>query len=274
VGMYGRKSPVIRAGYREGAETPVTRGKKGEVNVAEDAVEFARERLGMEMDERQAGVLRSGRKQVIMNCTRQWGKSTVTAVKALHTMMRRGRSLVIVVSPGGRQSAEFVRKTKEIARTAGIKVRGDGDNRISLALENGSRIVGLPSAEERVRGFSAAAMVIVEEAAWVKDGLYEVVRPMLAVTNGDLWLLSTAGGKRGYFYRTWTKGGDDWERVSVTGEECPRIVGEFLERERKGVREERFRAEYMCEFVDDCESVFPEKDIEGIWDTSLKELRL
>ena len=48
-----------------------------------DAVEFARKRLGIEPDERQAEVLRSEAKRGILNCTRQWGKSTVAAVKAI-----------------------------------------------------------------------------------------------------------------------------------------------------------------------------------------------
>ena len=47
-----------------------------------DAVEFARTRLGFEPDERQAAVLRSEAKRGILNCTRQWGKSTAAAVKA------------------------------------------------------------------------------------------------------------------------------------------------------------------------------------------------
>jgi hypothetical protein len=49
-----------------------------------DAVEFARTRLGIEPDERQAEVLRSEAKRGMLNCTRQWGKSTIAAAKAVH----------------------------------------------------------------------------------------------------------------------------------------------------------------------------------------------
>jgi hypothetical protein len=77
-----------------------------------DPVEFARVRLGFEPDERQAEVLRSEAKQGILNCTRQWGKSTVSAAKAVHRAYTRPKSLVLVASPSERQSGEFVRRRR------------------------------------------------------------------------------------------------------------------------------------------------------------------
>ncbi len=47
-----------------------------ELLAATDPVEFARERLGFEPDEAQKAVLRSDARRLILNCTRQWGKST------------------------------------------------------------------------------------------------------------------------------------------------------------------------------------------------------
>ncbi len=41
-----------------------------------DRVEFARKRLLLEPDERQIEVLRSNANRGILNCSRQWGKST------------------------------------------------------------------------------------------------------------------------------------------------------------------------------------------------------
>ena len=47
-----------------------------------DVVEFARKRLRFEPGEPQIEVLRSDAKRGILNCTRQWGKSTIAAAKA------------------------------------------------------------------------------------------------------------------------------------------------------------------------------------------------
>src|SRR5215467_12406076 len=102
----------------------------------------------------------SRRGRGLLNCSRQWGKSTVSAAKALYTAWHEAGSLTLVVSPSARQSGEFLRKAEGFARRLGIRPRGDGDNEISLALPNGSRIVGLPGAEATIRGFSAVSLVL------------------------------------------------------------------------------------------------------------------
>jgi hypothetical protein len=79
---------------------------------------------------------------------------------------------------------------------------------------------------------------------------------MLAVGDGDLWLMSTPAGKRGFFYEEWEHGGDPWVRVRVTGAECSRIPARFLADEEVTMGERWFRQEYCCEFVDADESLF------------------
>lgn len=229
---------------------------------AAEVVEFARERLRFEPDERQAEVLGSAAKRGILCCTRQWGKSTVAAVKAIYTAHTRERSLVVVASPTDRQSAEFLAKAGELVARLGIQPRGDGKNARSLRLPNGSRIIGLPGTEGTIRGFSAAALVIIDEAARAPDSLYKALRPMLAVSSGDLWLLSTPRGKTGFFYDVWAHGGQEWERVMVRAADCPRITSEFLEEERREMGEAWFRQEYMCEFVDSGEHLFDAELVE------------
>ena len=108
------------------------------------ASEWVERKLEFRPDAAQARLLDSVSKRVLLNCTRQWGKSTVTAAKAVYPACTRAESLTLVVSPSGRQSGEFVRKAAGFARKMGQRVKGDGDNEISLAFGNGSRIVGLP----------------------------------------------------------------------------------------------------------------------------------
>jgi hypothetical protein len=221
-----------------------------------DAAEWCRQKLGFEADDTQQRILRSQSPRVILNCTRQWGKSTVTAAKAVHEAWTKPGSLTLVVSPSARQSAEFVRKAGTFVRRLGKRVKGDGDNAISLGLANGSRIVGLPGREETVRGFSAVSLLLVDEASRVTDDLYLAVRPMLAVSRGTLWLMSTPCGKRGFFWETWEERGGGWERVKVRGEECPRIPADFLAEERRAMGDRYYGQEYGCEFVDTVGSVF------------------
>ena len=237
-----------------------------------DAVEFVRKRLGIEPDPKQIEVLRSASKRGILNCSRQWGKSTVAAAKAVHRAFTRKGSLVLVASPSKRQSAEFVRKAAGMVRSLGIQPRGDGDNENSLLLPNEARIVGLPGQEGTVRGFSAVSMLLVDEAARVDDAIYKALRPSLAVGGGDLWLMSTPRGKQGFFWENWEFGGPGWHRVSVPATECERIPAAFLEEERGQMGAQWFQQEYMCEFVDGEAGVFSRDMVENALDDTVNRL--
>jgi hypothetical protein len=224
------------------------------------AVEWAREELGFVADPKQQEVLSSATKRGILNCTRQWGKSTTCAIKAVHYAHFHPDSLVIVASPSLRQSGEFLRKARQTVATLGLRVRGDGENKCSLLLPNGSRIVGLPESEHTIRGFSKVGLLLIDEASRVSDEMYYALRPMLAVGGGALWLMSTPNGQSGFFYREWS-GSRDWTRVQATAEECPRIPKEFLEEERETLGEETFRQDYCCDFVSIEGALFDEAQI-------------
>jgi len=223
---------------------------------AEGATDWVRNRLGFRADAQQARVLGTTRKRGLLNCSRQWGKSTITAAKAVHQAWGEPGSLTLVVSPSARQSGEFLRKAEGFVRKLGIRPKGDGDNEISIQMPNGSRVVGLPESEATIRGFSAVALLLIDEAARVSDEVYRAVRPMLAVSQGALWLMSTPFGKRGFFYEAWAHGGGEWERIRAPATECPRIPREFLEEERAVQGERWFRQEYLCEFEDAVSGVF------------------
>jgi hypothetical protein len=235
-------------------------------------VEFVRNRLQFEPDERQTEVLRSGTKRGILNCTRQWGKSTIAAALAVHRAYTEKGCTVLVASPSDRQSGELVKKAEEMMARAGIRTRGDGNNEISLRLPNGSRIVGLPGKEGKVRGFSAVSLLLIDEAAQVEDAMYKALRPMLAVSDGDLWLMSTPYGKRGFFYESWEHGGPNWLRISVKATECARIGAAFLEEERREMGAAWFQQEYMAEFVENGSAVFGRDVVEAAIDDDVEPL--
>ena len=179
---------------------------------------------------------------------------------------------MLVASPSERQSAEFLRKVAPMVRKLGIKVRGDGDNAISILMPNGSRIVGLPGTETTTRGFSAVSLLLIDEAARVPDDLYQGLRPTIGVGGGDLWLMSTPCGQRGFFYEAWVNGGDEWFRVSATATECSRISKSFVEEERREKTSDWFAQEYMCEFTTNEEMLFDREMVEAAFDDSLGEL--
>jgi len=236
--------------------------------------EWVRRKLGLTPDAAQSQVLRTKSKRGLLNCTRQWGKSTITAAMAVHQAVTVGSSLTLVVSPSARQTGEFMRKTADFARRLRIRPKRDGDNEMSLEFRNGARIVGLPGSEATARGFSAVSLLLVDEAARVSDDLYRALRPMLAVSAGTLWLMSTPFGKRGFFYDVWERGGAEWVRVRVPATECPRISRRFLEEERAAMGERWYRQEYLCEFVDPASGIFERDLVEGAVTSEVEPLVL
>ena len=97
--------------------------------------------------------------------------------------------------------------------------------------------MSLPGDENTIVGYSGVAMIVIDEAARVGDGLYHDVSPMLAVSKGTLVALSSPYGKRGWFYEAWEQGGNDWERYKVRADECPRITPAFLAQQKRTMGE-------------------------------------
>lgn len=222
--------------------------------LALDPVALAR-KVGLEPDAWQADVLRSTAPRMLLNCSRQSGKSTVTGILATHTALFEPGSLTLLLSPSQRQSQELFRKALNVYREAGRPVPPDAESALRLELETGSRVVALPGKDASIRGFSGVGLLVVDEASRVPDELYYAVRPMLAVSGGRLMLLSTPFGKRGFFYDSW-RSQEPWRRYDVPATMCPRIPAEFLAEERRTMGADRFAQEYECMFTDSERSPF------------------
>ena len=237
-----------------------------------DAVLMAK-RAGITPDGWQSDLLRSDAKQMILLCSRQSGKSTVSSILAIHEAIYRENSLILLLSPSLRQSQELFRKLQSVYNELDSPSLPQPveESALRMELENGSRIIALPGKEATIRGFSGVSLLIVDEASRVPDELYQAIRPMLAVSGGRIVLLSTPFGKRGFFYSEWTDG-QDWQKIKITADQCPRIDAEWLERERRMIGDWWYLQEYFCEFVETDDAVFSYDDIQAAIDPELKPL--
>lgn len=226
---------------------------------------------GLPPDPWQEELLRSPAKQILLCCSRQSGKSTTTAALALNEALFRSNSLVLLLSPSQRQSAELFKKVCDFRSKIGVSVPVKEESALRIEFANGSRIVALPGNEETIRGFSGVRLLVVDEAARVPDSLYFALRPMLAVSGGRLVCLSTPFGRRGFFFEEWT-GNANWQRIQITANQCPRISPEFLREERESLGEWWYRQEYLCEFASNEDGAFNSADIEAALDPTLTPL--
>jgi hypothetical protein len=229
--------------------------------LALDKVRFA-EAVGFNPDPWQVRVLRWSGRRLILNCSRQAGKSTVSSLLAVHRAVYYPGSLILLVSPSLRQSSELFKRVSDWLQKIPKPPHLPEDNKLSCTLHNGSRIVSLPSNEATVRGFSEVDLIIEDEASRVNDDLNHAMRPMLAVSNGRIILMSTPFGMQGHFYKTWEEDDPSWEKILVDVYQNPRITPDFIESERRTLPDRVFRQEYLCEFCENEDAVFSLADFD------------
>jgi len=244
-----------------------------DLRLALDPVALARA-AGIQPDPWQADVLRTASPRLLLNCSRQSGKSLTVATLAIHTALYLPNSLVLLLSPTLRQSQElFKDKALRVYRALGRPVAPESESALQLALENGSRLVSLPGKEGTIRGYSGVRLLAIDEAAWVPNDLYLALRPMLAVSGGRLIAMSTPHGTRGWWYeavKATREGRADWRYTEVPATDCPRISAAFLDEERRTLGDWWFQQEYGCQFLDAQTSAFSRADIDRAFDTEVE----
>lgn len=236
-----------------------------------DPVVWAEDVLGFHPDPWQAELLRSRSKKIILNCSRQSGKSTVCAALGLHESIYRQPSFVLVIAPSQDQSAELMLKFDEFR--GAVELPSDylsTDTKLAVRFSNGNRFVARPGSEKTSRSFSAVTLLLEDEASRVLDDLYNATRPMLSVSGGRHILMSTPFGKRGHFYDIWTAQRDLWESYEIPAEKCPRISKVFLAEEKR--TNPWFEQEYHCRFMETEDQCFSDYTIRKMFDSDIKPL--
>jgi len=206
--------------------------------------------LGFRLDRVQERIIESHAMRMIVCCSRQWGKTTTVAAKAAAEAWS-GPGLILIIAPVERQARELFRKIRTALKLlAGQDAEWPEDNKTSLELPNGARIVALPASGETIRGYTNPRLIIIDEAAFVNDNDYRSIRPMLS-HGARLILMSTPFGKRGFFHTIWSsEDSATWERYTVQASECSHIPARFLEEERTELGPAWYSQEYECAFLD------------------------
>jgi hypothetical protein len=224
-------------------------------------------------DEWQQDFLRDETKLKILKASRQVGKSTVIAAVSLHKAHFDAGSLTILFAPTEKQAKELFAKVARYHIAYGGEITAENYRRMSVrggdvaalramgvAFPNGSRIEAMAATDNSSRGFSPDLLVI-DEAAYAEDSFYDAILPSLVVSKGELILASTPNGKRGFFYEEWVSGGESWSRYEIPWWRCPRIDGEYVERQRRRRGDRHARQEYECSFEETIDSVFSREQV-------------
>lgn len=251
------------------------------------AIEFS-ESIGIIPDDWQRKLLASTARNIFLNCSRQSGKSTTIATLAAHQAIYQPESQTVIGSPGKRQGNILLRKIKTALARAGWIAQAGRDNEYELTIRNGSGILVLPGNEATSRGPSGIDLLIMEEAARVKDVLYFALLPMLATKHDAREIhMSTPFGTQGYYYELWKQiqendglvtielddgqaFTDHWDYYEVPAEQCPRISKAYLAKMFLRMGWYWFEQEFHCKFQDSLTSAFPSKFIDLMVDKEME----
>ena len=244
--------------------------------MALDPVAFFEAATGFAADPWQRTVLESTSRKLALLCSRQSGKTTVCSALALHAALYQfPGETICLLAPSLRQSSEAMRAITKMYRA----LSGEGiepviaESALRLEFKNGSRIVAMPGAgDSTVRGISAQ-IILADEASRISEELINAARPFLASKKDSrLICLTTPWFSRGWFHDLWINEDPSWERVKIDAYSCPRIDPAWLASERAEIGEVAFKSEYLVEFLNESDSVFPDALVRAAFDNDLEPL--
>ena len=248
-----------------------------------DPVVFAKRFLNFTALPYQERVLADTSKRIAVRMSRQAGKTTTIAVRAIWYAATRPRTLSLIVAPSLRQSMIMMDRVQGLLYGMKPRDRRAIVNKIQRTVvwfRNGSQMVALPCSQNLLRGYTAH-QVLADEAAFFRDDeiiFYNVLYPMLATTNGTLIASSTPWATKSVFYQMCKdeKLADIWSRHHVTWRDVVAaglMTEEFIDEMRRVSPPERFIREFDAEFSEDVDSYLPQELIAScIWTDAWHDL--
>ena len=205
----------------------------------------------MELDKWQEEVMKT-KGNICLRSGRQVGKSTIISIKAAEYAMSNPKKSVMVIASVDRQSLLLFEKILAQIYTTNKGIIKAGKNRPTkhkIQLKNGSVIHSLPTGESGygIRGFTID-LLIADEADYINEDVWKAVTPMLAITRGSIWVLSTPKKKDGFFHRCFSD--ENYTSFHISSEDCPRKDQPFLDAEKEWMTKSQYAQEYLGNFAE------------------------
>jgi len=217
----------------------------------------------MILDEWQKEVLET-KGNICLRAGRQVGKSTIIAIKAAKFAIENPNKIIMVISKTERQAellfAKILLNLNQENKTL-IKKGKDRPTKHKIQLRNNSIIYCLPTGDTGfgIMGYTVD-LLIADEAAWIPEEVWNSIIPALAITRGNIWVLSTPWIKEGFFYNCFTD--PTFTTFHTTSEQCPRRDEEFLKHKKATLSKMQYAQMYLGEFLDEFLRFFPKELIE------------
>lgn len=214
----------------------------------------------------------------ILCCGRQVGKSVICGMDGGEYAANHPKQTILMIAPTERQAYALFEKTLLYLQQNYPKMIKKGKHRptrTKINLTNGAIVWCLPTglAGTGIR-FLTVNRVYVDECSRVPEEVFPAVSPMLMTTAGQRIYLSTPYCAEGEFYNCWVNRDDAYNsftRFSIESETCIRKreicdtwtehqrekALEYIERQKKQLTAHKFAEEYLGQFVESLQKMFP-----------------
>lgn len=176
---------------------------------------------------------KKGKKHVVVNSSRQIGKTTISTVFLLHYALFEESKTIAILANKEKTAIEILRRLKfayqemPLWLQQGISETNGGWNKSSVGLENGIKILAGSTASSAIRG-EVSALVFLDEFGFVPDNIasdfMSSVYPTIATgKNAKIVIVSTPNGLN-HFYHIWkgaVRNDNNFMPIKINWDEVP-----------------------------------------------------
>lgn len=203
-------------------------------------------------------------KTVVVKSSRQKGKSFMIANILLYFALNWNKTKNICVSPTLKQAKNIYKTIMDAIEKTGI-VKNSNATDLEITFINRS-IIRFLSAEmgESLRGYTVTGILCIDECCYISDEVFNTIKPWVDYNKSPILMVSTPYVKQGFFWQYYNYGLEGVNKV-ITVDWCdPKFKKEMdkilpperLEEYRKTMPANKFKSEYLGEWLDDDGTVF------------------
>ena len=196
----------------------------------------------------------------IVKSKRQVGKSLLLIGELLYFSLNYARTVNGCVSPTLNQSRKIYKDIINAVEKSGV-IKKKNDSLLEITFVNDSTIL-FKSAEQKeaLRGYTYTGLLCIDEASYIIDDVFAIVKPSTDVHRCPVLITSTPKFRTGFFFELFNKGVQGADNITAYDfnnyDTSALLSKEALEMYRQMLPKNQFLTEYLGEFLDSDSSVF------------------
>lgn len=196
----------------------------------------------------------------VIKSKRQCGKSLMLEMLLIQSAVEKPKSKNFCLSPTLDQARKIFKEIKNVLKPTKLYQKHN-DIQLYMQLTNGSEFY-FKSAEQRdaLRGYTCNGIYVIDEAAYIPDDIFYDTLAWVNVSQAPVVICSTPYHKTGFFYKYYNMGLENGNTI-LTYDWCEYdtselLSDEVLERYRREIPANKFKTEFLGQFLDSEGGVF------------------